>query len=118
MPPIFHGWKGVTLDWYGKLFANRMMQAALHSLVIAVVSATITSLWHPDRHAFAPLALPARKVIRTSLFIMMKSPTRHRISLLVCSWPCRFPWVLTMLMAMSHCACRSWHHGARTFARL
>jgi spermidine/putrescine transport system permease protein len=69
-------WKGFTLDWYVKLFGNTsLMQAALHSLLIAVLAATCSSVLG----TLIALALhrwrfPSRKVIRTSLFVMMMSP--------------------------------------------
>ena len=69
-------WKGFTLDWYVKLFGNTsLMQAALHSLLIAVLAATCSSILG----TFIAMALhrwrfPSRKVIRTSLFVMMMSP--------------------------------------------
>lgn len=69
-------WKGATVGWYAKLFSNvGLMQAAGHSLIIAALSATCSSILG----ALIALAMqrwrfPSRKVIRVSLFIMMMSP--------------------------------------------
>lgn len=69
-------WKGVTLDWYGKLFANAsLMQAAMHSLIIAVLAATCSSILGTlIAMALHRWRFPSRKVIHTSLFVMMMSP--------------------------------------------
>lgn len=69
-------WKGVTLEWYGKLFANvSLMQAAMHSLVIAVLAATCSSILGTlIAMALHRWRFPSRKVIHTSLFVMMMSP--------------------------------------------
>jgi spermidine/putrescine transport system permease protein len=95
-------WKGFTLDWYVKLFANTgLMQAAWHSLLIAVVSATCSSILG----TFMAMALhrwrfPSRKVIHTSLFVMMMSPDIViGISLLVLFMALALPlgfWTLLM----------------------
>jgi spermidine/putrescine transport system permease protein len=69
-------WKGATLMWYGKLWRNvPLIEAALHSLIIAALSATIACIIGTlaaisiQRWRFA-----GRKVIHASLFIMMMSP--------------------------------------------
>jgi spermidine/putrescine transport system permease protein len=69
-------WKGFTLDWYVKLFSNTaLMQAALNSLVIAAVAATCSSILGTlIAMALQRWRFPSRKVIRTSLFVMMMSP--------------------------------------------
>jgi spermidine/putrescine transport system permease protein len=69
-------WKGVTLEWYGKLFANvSLMQAAMHSLIIAVLAATCSSILGTlIAMALHRWRFPSRKVIHTSLFVMMMSP--------------------------------------------
>ncbi|NLW82637.1 MAG: spermidine/putrescine ABC transporter permease PotC, partial [Desulfovibrionales bacterium] len=94
--------KGATLDWYVKLLGNTgLMQAAAHSLLIAMVSATISSLLG----TFISMALhrwrfPSRKVIHTSLFVMMMSPDIViGISLLVLFMAMSLPlgfWTLLM----------------------
>ncbi|NCD25097.1 MAG: spermidine/putrescine ABC transporter permease PotC [Deltaproteobacteria bacterium] len=69
-------WKGATLGWYGKLFSNiGLMQAALHSLFIAVVAATVSSILGTlIAMALHRWRFPSRKVIHSSLFVMMMSP--------------------------------------------
>ncbi len=95
-------WKGVTLDWYGKLFSNvGLMQAALHSLLIAAVSATISSILGTlIAMALHRWRFPSRKVIHTSLFVMMMSPDIViGISLLVLFMALSLPlgfWTLLM----------------------
>ena len=95
-------WKGATLDWYIKLFGNTgLMQAALHSLLIAVVAATISSvLGTLIAMALHRWRFPSRKVIHTSLFVMMMSPDIViGISLLVLFMALSLPlgfWTLLM----------------------
>lgn len=69
-------WQGVTLDWYGKLFSNvGLMEAALHSLIIAALSATFSSILGTlIAMALHRWRFPARKVIHSCLFVMMMSP--------------------------------------------
>lgn len=95
-------WKGVTLDWYGKLFANAgLMQAAWHSLLIAGISATCASILGTlIAMALHRWRFPSRKVIHTSLFVMMMSPDIViGISLLVLFMALSLPlgfWTLLM----------------------
>ncbi len=95
-------WKGVTLDWYGKLLGNAgLMEAAVHSLLIAAVSATISSLLGTlIAMALHRWRFPSRKVIHTSLFVMMMSPDIViGISLLVLFMAVSLPlgfWTLLM----------------------
>ncbi len=95
-------WKGVTLDWYGKLLGNAgLMEAAVHSLLIAAVSATISSLLGTlIAMALHRWRFPSRKVIHTSLFVMMMSPDIViGISLLVLFMAASLPlgfWTLLM----------------------
>lgn len=69
-------WKGFTLDWYVKLFSNTaLMQAAVNSLLIAALAATCSSILGTlIAMALQRWRFPSRKVIRTSLFVMMMSP--------------------------------------------
>jgi len=69
-------WKGFTLDWYVKLFSNAaLMQAALNSLLIAALAATCSSILGTlIAMALQRWRFPTRKVIHTSLFVMMMSP--------------------------------------------
>lgn len=95
-------WKGVTLEWYSKLFGNvGLMQAAWHSLLIAAVSATISSILGTlVAMALHRWRFPSRKVIHTSLFVMMMSPDIViGISLLVLFMAVSLPlgfWTLLM----------------------
>lgn len=54
---VGYQWGGFTLHWYQALFDNAaMMQAAWHSVLLAVVAATITtSHWWPDRDVITTL---------------------------------------------------------------
>lgn len=69
-------WQGATLGWYGQLFNNAsLMQAAWHSLIIAVLAATCSSLLGTlMAMALHRWRFPARKVIHASLFVMMMTP--------------------------------------------
>lgn len=102
-------WKGLTLDWYVKLFGSTaLMQAALHSAPCAALAATCSSILGTlIAMALQRWRFPSRKVIRTSLFVMMMSPDIViGISLLVLFMALSLPlgfW--TLLMAMSPCAC-------------
>jgi len=95
-------WKGLTLDWYVKLFSNAaLMQAALNSLLIAALAATCSSILGTlVAMALQRWRFPARKVIRTSLFVMMMSPDIViGISLLVLFMALSLPlgfWTLLM----------------------
>jgi len=95
-------WKGLTLDWYVKLFGNAaLMQAALNSLLIAALAATCSSILGTlVAMALQRWRFPSRKVIRTSLFVMMMSPDIViGISLLVLFMALSLPlgfWTLLM----------------------
>jgi spermidine/putrescine transport system permease protein len=95
-------WKGLTLDWYVKLFGNTaLMQAALNSLLIAALAATCSSILGTlVAMALQRWRFPTRKVIRTSLFVMMMSPDIViGISLLVLFMALSLPlgfWTLLM----------------------
>ena len=95
-------WKGLTLDWYVKLFSNTaLMQAALNSLLVAAVAATCSSILGTlIAMALQRWRFPSRKVIHTSLFVMMMSPDIViGISLLVLFMALSLPlgfWTLLM----------------------
>jgi len=95
-------WKGFTLDWYAKLFSNAgLMQAAWHSLLIAALSATVSSILGTlVAMALHRWRFPTRRVIHTSLFVMMMSPDIViGISLLVLFMALSLPlgfWTLLM----------------------
>ena len=69
-------WKGATLEWYIKLFSNTaLIQAAWNSLVIAALAATCSSILGTlIAMALQRWRFPSRKVIHTTLFVMMMSP--------------------------------------------
>jgi spermidine/putrescine transport system permease protein len=95
-------WKGLTLDWYVKLFSNAaLMQAALNSLLIAALAATCSSILGTlIAMALQRWRFPSRKVIHSSLFVMMMSPDIViGISLLVLFMALSLPlgfWTLLM----------------------
>ncbi|MGE4440488.1 MAG: spermidine/putrescine ABC transporter permease PotC [Desulfomicrobium sp.] len=95
-------WKGFSIDWYVKLFANAaLMQAALNSLLIAALAATCSSILGTlIAMALQRWRFPSRKVIHTSLFVMMMSPDIViGISLLVLFMALSLPlgfWTLLM----------------------
>ncbi|WP_319763718.1 spermidine/putrescine ABC transporter permease PotC [Maridesulfovibrio sp.] len=69
-------WKGFTLKWYGKLLGNTtLIDAALRSVTIAILSASIACLIG----TFAAFMLhqyrfKGRRTVFSSLFVMMMSP--------------------------------------------
>ena len=95
-------WKGFSLDWYVKLFSNAaLMQAAFNSLLIAALAATCSSILGTlIAMALQRWRFPSRKVIHTSLFVMMMSPDIvSGISLLVLFMALSLPlgfWTLLM----------------------
>ncbi len=95
-------WKGFSLDWYVKLFSNAaLMQAAFNSLLIAALAATCSSILGTlIAMALQRWRFPSRKVIHTSLFVMMMSPDIViGISLLVLFMALSLPlgfWTLLM----------------------
>lgn len=95
-------WKGFSVDWYVKLFSNAaLMQAALNSLLIAALAATCSSILGTlIAMALQRWRFPSRKVIHTSLFVMMMSPDIViGISLLVLFMALSLPlgfWTLLM----------------------
>ena len=69
-------WKGFTLHWYGKLLTNStLLDAALRSMTIAVVSATLaTVIGTLAAFMLNQYRFQGRKAVFASLFIMMMSP--------------------------------------------
>lgn len=69
-------WQGATLKWYAQLFSNTaLIQAAWNSLIIASLSATCSSILGTlMAMALHRWRFPSRKVIQTTLFVMMMSP--------------------------------------------
>lgn len=69
-------WKGFTLDWYHKLLENTpLVDAAINSLTIATLSATIATLLGSlaavclHRYRF-----PGRKILHGSIYVLTVSP--------------------------------------------
>ncbi|BCS87500.1 spermidine/putrescine ABC transporter permease PotC [Pseudodesulfovibrio sediminis] len=69
-------WKGFTLKWYGKLLTNTtLIDAAIRSLTIAVISATIACILGTlVAFMLHQYRFQGRRAIFGSLFIMMMSP--------------------------------------------
>nr|WP_287410765.1 spermidine/putrescine ABC transporter permease PotC [Pseudodesulfovibrio sp.] len=69
-------WKGFTLKWYGKLLTNtNLFDAALRSLTIAILSATIACIIGTlTAFMLHQYRFRGRKAIFGSLFVMMMSP--------------------------------------------
>lgn len=69
-------WKGFTFAWYEKLFANQtLLDAALRSLTIAVVSASVACILGTlAAFMLHQYRFRGRRVVFGSLFVMMMSP--------------------------------------------
>lgn len=69
-------WKGFTLKWYGKLFANStLMDAALRSMTIAVVSASVACIIGTlAAFMLHQYRFKGRKTTFSGLFVMMMTP--------------------------------------------
>jgi spermidine/putrescine transport system permease protein len=69
-------WKGFTLDWYVRLWNNvSLMEAAMHSLTVAAVSATLACIIGTvAAFILYQYSFPGRKAIFGTLFVMMMSP--------------------------------------------
>jgi spermidine/putrescine transport system permease protein len=95
-------WKGFTLHWYDTLIHDAsLIQAALHSLAIAAVSATVACfIGTVTALAIHRWRFVGRKVIHAVLFVMMMSPDIViGISLLVLFMTLSLPlgfWTLLM----------------------
>ena len=69
-------WKGFTLDWYVRLWSNvTLMEAAMHSLTVAAVSATLAcGIGTLAAFILYQYTFPGRKLLFGTLFVMMMSP--------------------------------------------
>lgn len=69
-------WKGFTLKWYGKLLSNSsLLDAAIHSMAIAVISATVACVIGTlAAFMLHQYRFRGRGAVFGSLFIMMMSP--------------------------------------------
>jgi len=69
-------WKGVTFKWYGELLDNdSLIQAAIHSLTIALISATCAALLGSLMAiALYRYRFKSKNFIKGLLFVVMMSP--------------------------------------------
>lgn len=69
-------WKGFTWKWFGKLLSNgQLMDAALNSLTVAVLSATsATVLGLLAAVAFYRYRFKGKRLLQSALFVVMVSP--------------------------------------------
>lgn len=69
-------WKGFTLKWYGKLLENStLLDAALRSVTIAFISATIACIIGTlAAFMLHQYRFPSRKAVFAGIFVMMMSP--------------------------------------------
>lgn len=69
-------WKGFTLEWYGRLWANvSLMEAAFRSLTVAALSATLAAIVGTlAAFILYQYTFPGRKAMFATLFVMMMSP--------------------------------------------
>ena len=69
-------WKGFTTSWYVKLMGNtQLMEAAVHSLTIALVSASLaTALGTLAALALHRYRFPGRKILSGCVYVLIMSP--------------------------------------------
>lgn len=95
------GWEGFSLQWYKKLFNNnQLMQAAVNSLVLAAVSATLaTMIGTLGAVSFFRFNFFGKNFLYTMLYIVMMSPdVVMGISLLVLFLVVKLPLGFTTLL--------------------
>lgn len=73
---VGYQWGGFTLNWYRELFDNTaMMQAAWHSVLLAVVAATITTaIGGLTAMSLQRYDFKGKSVLQGLLFVLMMSP--------------------------------------------
>lgn len=73
---VGYQWAGLSLTWYHELFANpAMMQAAWHSVLLAVVAATVTTvIGGLTALSFQRYDFKGKSVLQSLLFVLMMSP--------------------------------------------
>lgn len=73
---VGYQWGGLSLSWYRELFANAaMMQAAWHSIILAIVAATITTtIGGLTAMSLQRYDFKGKSVLQSLLFVLMMSP--------------------------------------------
>lgn len=73
---VGYQWGGFSFNWYHELFNNpAMMQAAGHSILLAVVSATVTTIIGGlTALSFQRYDFKGKTVLQSLLFVLMMSP--------------------------------------------
>ncbi len=69
-------WEGFSLNWYHELFANAaMVQAAINSVILAVVAATVTTvIGGLTALSFQRYDFKGKSLLQSLLFVLMMSP--------------------------------------------
>ncbi len=69
-------WQGFTAEWYARLWNNTsLMDAAIHSLTVAALSATLASIIGTlAAFILYQYIFPGRRALFAALFVMMMSP--------------------------------------------
>ena len=73
---VGYQWGGFSTHWYKELFDNAaMVQAAINSVILAVVAATITTvIGGLTALAFQRYDFKGKSVLQSLLFVLMMSP--------------------------------------------
>jgi len=73
---IGYHWGGFSLHWYHELFSNEaMIQAAINSVLLAVVAATVTTvIGGLTALSFQRYDFKGKSVLQSLLFVLMMSP--------------------------------------------
>ena len=73
---VGYTWGGFSLDWYYELFNNEaMIQAAINSVLLAVVAATVTTvIGSLTALSFQRYNFKGKSVLQSLLFVLMMSP--------------------------------------------
>ena len=73
---VGYTWGGFSLNWYHELFSNEaMIQAAINSVLLAVVAATVTTvIGGLTAMSFRRYDFKGKSVLQSLLFVLMMSP--------------------------------------------
>ena len=73
---VGYTWAGFSLHWYYELFSNEaMIQAAINSVLLAVVAATVTTvIGSLTALSFQRYDFKGKSVLQSLLFVLMMSP--------------------------------------------
>lgn len=73
---VGYNWGGLSLHWYYELFDNEaMIQAAINSVILAVVAATVTTvIGSLTALSFQRYDFKGKSVLQSLLFVLMMSP--------------------------------------------